>query len=101
MRGIEWMPQQYPFGTGGRILDVADQDTRRTRRNKAVGGGRRGNLGQKIALYINPFRTVLLDECTALDRAHDIGVKAQPASRGARGEAHMLERGPKPVDECP
>src|SRR3981189_1912451 len=62
MRRIEWMSQHYSFGTGGRILDVADQNTRRTRRDKAVGGDYCRNLGQKIALHIDPFRAVLLDE---------------------------------------
>ncbi len=95
------MPQHYSFGKVGRILDVADQNTGRTRRNKAVGGHRRRNLGQKIALHINPFRTVLLDECTALDGTPDVGVKAQPAAGGALGEAHTLQRWPKPIDERP
>ena len=64
-------------------------------------GARRRNLGQKITLHIDPFRAVLLDECTARDGAHDFGVKAQPASRGALDEAHTLQRRPKPVDERP
>src|SRR5260370_38429207 len=101
MRGIEWMSQHYPFGTGGRILDVADQNTRRTRRNKAVGGDHCRNLGQKIALHIDPFRAVLLDECTALDSAPDIAVKAQPAARDPPGEAHTHDRRPQPIDEWP
>src|SRR5205807_8792330 len=70
-------------------------------RNKAVGRDRRRNLGQKIALHIDPFRAVLLDECTARDGALDFGAKAQPASRGALDEPHALQRRPKPVDECP
>jgi hypothetical protein len=101
MRRIERMSQYYPFGMDSRILEVADQDARRTRRDEAIGGESRGDLCQKIALHVDLFRTVLLDECTARNSARDIGVEAQPAPRGAFGETNLLERRPKPVDERP
>jgi hypothetical protein len=39
--------------------------------------------GHEIAVYIDPFRTVLLDEVTALDGAHDNRVNAQPIPASA------------------